>query len=89
MPRRISQDPVALPVQNPTHSHQRRSYGGGALPRVVPWAGMIGGEAVIKEQMAVIASAREQWAAEKQAQKKAEWDRKVKRIQLQVFVHAR
>jgi hypothetical protein len=46
----------------------------------------------IKEQQAVIAAARAEWAREvreKQEKKKVEWERKIKRIQLQVFVHAR
>ena len=43
----------------------------------------------IKEQQDVIAAARVQYIREKQEQKKGEWERKVKRIQMQVFVHAR
>jgi hypothetical protein len=43
----------------------------------------------IKEQQDVIAAARVQYIRKKQQQKKGEWERKVKRIQMQVFVHAR
>jgi hypothetical protein len=43
----------------------------------------------IKEHPDAIAAARARYIREKEGQKKGEWERKVKRIQMQVFVHAR
>jgi hypothetical protein len=60
------------------------------LPHLKRDSGGFGpGHIATKEQEAAIAAARAQYVRQKSNQKKLEWGRKVKRIQMQVFVHAR
>jgi len=66
-----------------------RGRGEAALfPKTASGASAFGAKGIM-EQHDVIAAARIQYIREKQEQKKDEWERKVKRIQMQVFVHAR
>jgi len=62
---------------------------GEAVPFPRRASGAVFRDEEIKEQQDVIAAARAQYIQEKEEQKKREWERKVKRIQMQVFVHAR
>jgi hypothetical protein len=93
-PRRISTSAerltLPLPPQvgpPPPLQPRRRSYDRGI--RLGDGGGGGDRERAIKEKMASMASAKARWVAQKDAQRKSEWERKVKRIQLQVFVHAR
>lgn len=84
----------ALPSRGGIHrissiSPQYHSAEAVPFPKRANGGASVCGAKDIKEQQDAIAAARAQYIREKQEQKKGEWKRKVKRIQMQVFVHAR